>query len=89
MVEAEKECVAAAKDGRPWLDKWQKPLTGQDKRPDPKATGRKIKGKEPWVNWTKAELEKREKMRERECAIRSPILAEIKNRYPLIKPDPP
>ena len=86
--QAEKECGKAVAENRPWFDKYQKPLTGVGKRADPNATGRNAGGGKEWVSWTKAELDKRQEAKDRESAIRAPILAEIKNRYPLIKPDP-
>jgi len=86
---ADKECIKAVAKGQPWHDKYRKPLTGGTKRPDPNATGRNADGGKVWVNWTKTELDKRKETKDKESAIRAPILAEIKKRYPLLKADPP
>jgi len=59
-AQAEKECIKAVAENRPWFEKYQKPLTGVGKRADPNATGRNAGGGKEWVSWTKAELNKRQ-----------------------------
>ena len=84
----DRECAAAVKANRVMHDKFSNPFTGPNKTKEPNETGRKKLGKMPWVNWTKDELDLREKAKKEALEIRATLLAQIKTGYPTLWPDP-
>ena len=84
----DRECTTAVKEDREMHDRFNKPYTGPDKSVDSHASGRTKLGKEPWINWTKAELDLRDQAKAAAIKIRDPILAQIRTKHPNLRPDP-
>ena len=84
----EHRCLKAEADGQCLKDRFGNPYTGSQKSRDPQAEGRNIMGKPPWTKWTKEELDKRADAREKAERIKSPIMAQIRIRHPMLVPDP-
>ena len=86
---AEKECAKAAADNTYFKDRSGKPFTGSQAYNNRYATGRNLGGeKQPFVLWTKAELDKRDENKKKELAKRAEVFVDLKARYPAMQPDP-